>query len=84
MDAKTFNGFLFLLIVFLALLFFSGKLHFQDLWPLSISKSALRWRLAWATLGSAVAFILVWGKKIAPDKAFWAAVVCLLLAFLLF
>ena len=84
MESKNFLGFLFLVLVLFALLLFSGILNLHSLWPAELSKGALRWRLAWMLIGAAIAFVFVWGKKLAPDKALWAAIACLIFAYLLF
>ncbi len=84
MDAKSLNGLLFLALIFLLALLTSGKIQLSDLWPGNLSAASMRWRLAWMALGAAAAFIFVWGKKLAPDKAFWGIIICLFLAFLLF
>ena len=84
MDTRSLNGLLFLALVFVVALLASGKLQLSDLWPDRLAVASIRWRLAWMALGAAIAFIFVWGKKLAPDKAFWGMIICLLLAFLLF
>ncbi len=83
MDRKNLNGFLFLLLVFVGLLLLSGKLTLADLWPLKISRAAIRWRLSWMAVGAAIGFAIVWGKRIAPEKAFWGLLISLLVALLL-
>ncbi len=83
MDRKNLNGFLFLVLVFFGLLLASGKVSMASLWPVHINLPALRWRIAWMAIGAAVGFAIVWGKRIAPDQAFWGLLISLLLALLL-
>lgn len=82
MDTKSVNGVLFLALLVLALLTISGKLDIKSLIPNSVSKAVLQWRLGWISLGAMIAFVIVWGKKLAPDKALWGAILCAVLAYL--
>lgn len=82
MDTKSVNGILFLILLVFALLTLSGKLDIRSLIPNSISKPALQWRLGWICLGATIAFVIVWGKKLVPDKALWGAIICAVLAYL--
>jgi hypothetical protein len=81
-DTKSLNAILFLALLVIALLTLSGKLDVRSLIPTSISKAVLQWRLGWIFLGATIAFVIVWGKKLAPDKALWGAIICAVLAYL--
>ena len=82
MDSKSLNGFLFLILLAVVLLLLPGKIDFNSLLPANVAKSTLRWRLGWIFLGGAVAFVIVWGKKMPADKAMWWAAACAVLAYL--
>ncbi len=88
MDAKSINAFLILVIIILAIFVLTGRLELADLsptrWlPENFSKSSLRWRLGWMALGAAVGFVFMWGNKMKPEKALWAAIFCGVLAWFL-
>lgn len=82
MDTKSVNALLILLFLGAILLALSGQLDIKSFIPASISKAVLQWRLGWISLGAALAFFIVWGRKIAPEKALWGAMLCALLAYL--
>ena len=82
MDTKSLNGILFLGLLVIALLTLSGRLDIRSLVPAGISKPALQWRLGWIALVATIAFVIVWGKKLHPEKAMWGAIICAILAYL--
>lgn len=82
MDTKSLHAILFLILLAVVLLLLGGKIDIDTLLPSNLAKSTLRWRLGWIFLGGAIAFVVVWGKKMAGDQAMWWAVACAVLAYL--
>lgn len=82
MDRKTLNGLLFIGLLVIALLALNGNLTIRDLIPNLVAKPALKWRLGWIALGSTIAFVVVWGKKMHPENAMWGAIISGILAYL--